>query len=267
MADLFETARNRWQRLIGRLRQSEGLVALLAVAVVLVLVLGLGWARWWVPDESGAGSEPERAQLVEGTVRPEERSAHAGRQGTIHARLGRCEEVYSAQVMPRQAVRPAMRQWEMHIGAMNKLVTGAITLAQVRAFWNQTREGVTRNLAQFEDAQHVFDLRTARCPKPVPRSPEQLRGCAAVVAARQRELNRAAVALDTWRTHVRHLEMLRHGELSPEDATRMWLQSWRKGSHQVEAYRAAARGAQRARLVQTWLNSPADLQPPPPCQA
>jgi hypothetical protein len=64
-----------------------------------------------------------------------------------------------------------------------------------------------------------------------------------VVAARHREIKRAAVALETWRTHVRHMEMLRRGEMSPEVATRMWLTNWREGSRQVDAYRSAARGA------------------------
>ena len=177
MADLFETVRRRWPHLIGRLRRSEGRVALVLVAVMLGLVLGLGLARWWVPEESRAAFELERAQLAEGTVRPEEHSAHAGRHGPINVRLGRCEEVYSAQVMPRRAVGTAMRQWELHIGAMNKLVTGAITLAQAREFWNQTREGATRNLAEFGEAQHVFDQRTARCPQPLRRASDQLRGC------------------------------------------------------------------------------------------
>ena len=251
MADVFDAVRDRLQQLVRRLRHSEGLVALVAVAAVLGLVLGLGLARWWVPDESGGTAEPERARLAEAPVRPEEHLAHGGVQSHGDDRLDRCEEVYTAQVAPLRAVMPAMRQWELHIGAMNKLVSGAITLAQAKEFWDQSREAATSNLAEFGDAQHVFDQRTARCPEPGRRASDELRGCVAVVAARQRELNRAAVALSTWRTHVRHMELLRHGELSPEDATQMWLQNWRKGSHQVDAYRRAAPGAQRARLVQT----------------
>ena len=223
----------------------------MVVAIVLGLVLGLVLGQWWArsgnPEESEIASEPDRAQLAQGTDRsPQAPSAHASGTGSTSLRLGRCEEVYTVQVRPLKAVGPAMTQWEIHIGAMNKLVGGAISLAQAQQFWNQTRKGAARNLAEFGDAERVLDQRTARCPMPLrPAASEELRGCAAVVAARHRELDRAAVALDTWRTHVEHMEMLRRGEMSPEEATQLWLQSWREGSRQVAAYRSTARDAQR----------------------
>ena len=136
-----------------------------------------------------------------------------------------------------------MTQWEVHIGAMNKLVVGAISVAQAQQFWNQTRNGATRNLERFADAQRAYQQRTARCPTPNRQASEELRECAAVVTAQRRELVRAAVALSTWRTHVHHMEMLRRGEMSAEDATRMWLASWRTGARQVDVYRGAARDA------------------------
>jgi hypothetical protein len=39
--------------------------------------------------------------------------------------------------------------------------------------------------------------------------------------------------------HVRDMEMLRDGQLSPAEATRMWLASWQSGMRQLKAYRAA----------------------------
>ncbi len=248
MADLFAAARGRWRSAYGREHypgEGRALVILLMVAVALGLVLGLGLARWWIPEDSGEAFELDRAQLAEADRAPEAHSPRAGSNASPSVRLGRCEEVYTAQVRSLTAVGPAMTQWEVHIGAMNKLVVGAISLAQAHEFWNQTREGAARNLAEFGDAHRAFAQRTARCPMPASRASDALRGCAAVVGARHRELNRAAVALDTWRTHVRHMEMLRRGEMSPEEATRMWLNSWREGSRQVDAYRSAARGAQR----------------------
>lgn len=156
-------------------------------------------------------------------------------------------EVYTAQARPLEAVTPAMTQWEVHIGAMNQLVVGAITLQQAKTFWSQTREGAARNLAEYGDAQRLFAQRTARCPMPLSptRASEAVRVCAAVVSARHRELRRADLALDTWHTHVEHMEMLRRGEMTPEEATRLWLKNWREGDRQVEAYRGAARVAER----------------------
>jgi hypothetical protein len=129
---------------------------------------------------------------------------------------------------------------------MNKLVTGAITLPQARQFWNQTRVGAFRNLDQFDVADRHFDRRTARCPRPRESSDvsRELRSCAEAVAARNRMLHLSSVALGTWRMHVHHMEMLRSGEMSAEDATRLWLQSWHRGNREVKAYRAAARAAQ-----------------------
>ena len=61
------------------------------------------------------------------------------------------------------------------------------------------------------------------------------------MAARDRTLHRATVALRTWETHVHHMEMLRDGEMTPQQATELWLQSWRAGDREVQAYREAAR--------------------------
>lgn len=246
MADLFGGARRRWRSAYGRLRDSEAPVTLLVVGIMLGLVLGLWLGRWWIPEGSDAAPDTHRAQLSEGPDRgPAAQRAHASRRDSTRVRPGRCERVYTAQVRPLAAAGPAMAQWETHIGAMNKLVVGAITLAQAQEFWDQTREGAATKLAAFGDAQRVFEQRTAPCPTPDGRTSQEVRGCAAAVGARRRELDRAAVALDTWREHVDHMEMLRRGEMSPEEATQMWLGSWREGSRQVAAYRNAARDAQR----------------------
>ena len=249
MADWFGTARRRWRTTYGWLRRSGedwAPVKSLMVALMLGLMLGVWAGRWWIPEDSVAAPQQERAQLSEGVASSPgaPSTAPTARKDATSDRLDSCEDMYAALVGPLKAVSPAMTQWEVHIGAMNKLVVGAITLAQAYEFWNQTREGAARNLAKFADARRTFDQRTARCPMPVGRASDELRDCAAGVAARHRELRRAAVALDSWRTHVRHMEMLRRGEMSPEDATRLWLESWRKGSRQVSAYRSAARGAQ-----------------------
>jgi hypothetical protein len=153
--------------------------------------------------------------------------------------------VYGAQTAPLRAVPASLSQWEVHIGAMNKLVVGAISLQQANQFWNQTRVGAQRRLDRYDVAQRKYDRRTARCPLPkhAASGHGKLAQCQSAVRARHLELERATVALDTWQLHVHHMEMLRRGEMTPEQATQMWLASWHRGVQEVRAYRAAAKAA------------------------
>ncbi|RYP89033.1 hypothetical protein EKO23_00975 [Nocardioides guangzhouensis] len=156
--------------------------------------------------------------------------------------LTRCREVFAAQERPLKAAAASLAQWQVHIGAMNKLVTGVITLDQATQFWDQTRVGASRRLERAAAGRRHFDRRTARCPAPpasARRDPEE-RTCHRAVAARNQTMRLATTALGTWQEHVHHMEMLRRGEMTPEEATQMWLQSWHTGNDQVRAYRAAA---------------------------
>lgn len=47
----------------------------------------------------------------------------------------------------------SLEQWRDHIGAMNQLVAGDITLAQTSQFWNSTRRGAASRIAAFEVAE------------------------------------------------------------------------------------------------------------------
>ena len=60
--------------------------------------------------------------------------------------------------------------------------------------------------------------------------------------AAQLDVVRAATtSIDTWSEHIRHMDMLRLGTLSPEDATRMWVSMWQQGVRDLDAYRLADR--------------------------
>lgn len=159
-----------------------------------------------------------------------------------------CRRVYDEQVQPLREAATAMDQWAVHVGAMNKLVVGAITLAQANQFWGQTRVGAMRNLQAFAGSDRQYQQRTYRCPAPVGKEAtgDLLDLCERSVAARTRVLKLARVALATWDHHVMHMEMLRKGTMSPARATQLWLQSWRAGQGQIDRYQAAlaaARGA------------------------
>jgi hypothetical protein len=215
----------------------------LAVLLLGALVGGLVVGLIWVVQAWRGSDAAESARTVAATEGSAPLKPGAGRAATTW--LGRCREVYDAQGAVLETGADALDQWEVHIGAMNKLVTGAITLEQAQQFWDQTRVGAAQNLAKFAKAERRYHRRTARCPAPA-RSEEvshELRSCVDAVVARRRTLHLSSVALATWRMHVHHMEMLRSGEMSAEEATRLWLESWHRGVRQVTAYHAAARDA------------------------
>lgn len=229
MGDEFR--RRRAFARMGVHRRTVGKVAF-AVALTVVLLLT---SRLLLPGETGRSPAEGAAGLIAGGV-----------AGSSSVRPGPCDKVGIAEVRALEAAGAAAAEWEVHIGAMNKLVLGYITFEQAQVFWDETREEASRTLAKLDDAQQVLARRRAGCPEPFGLTSEGPRSCAAVIGARQRELDRAAVALDTWRTHLQGMEKLRRGETTPEEATRQWLESWAVRSRQMDAYRSAARATKRA---------------------
>lgn len=164
-------------------------------------------------------------------------------------RSERCAGAAQSLEEPLTEAAPAMDQWEVHIGAMNKLVTGAITLPQANAFWNQTRVGAHHRIAAFDQAMAAQRRHGVDCPAPrmLPsRASAAVASCARRVAADARALRIARTAVATWGRHVHHMEMLRDGTMSPATATQLWLASWQRGADQLHDYRIATRAARRA---------------------
>jgi hypothetical protein len=211
---------------------------LLVGAVVGALVVGVAWlGQWWL---SSREAEPSQDAVVSTLQEPEEQPTAASEE---LSHVERCQDVFNAQSDPLRTAAASLTQWEVHIGAMNKLVVGAITLKQARQFWNQTRVGARSNLGEFDTAYRRYDQRVFRCPAPSrpAEASAELVSCHRAAAARGRTVRLATVALETWRQHVHHMDMLRSGEMTPEEATRQWLQSWRQGDREVRAFRDAAR--------------------------
>jgi hypothetical protein len=233
----------RLQKWVGRLHGYELEVSrhplpFVAGMVTGALLLGLLWIFPSGRSDSPAGFVGA-AEVLGAQQTAESKEAAPG-----DGRLERCREVFAAQTRPLRAVPAPLSQWQVHIGAMNKLVTGVITLRQATRFWSQTRVGAARGLARYRSASEAFGQRTARCPRTADAaSPKEVLRCTEAVAARGRELATADRALATWRVHVRHMEMLRTGEMSPARATQLWLMSWHAGVRELAAYRAAAREA------------------------
>jgi hypothetical protein len=233
---------------------SDGTIKLLALTFVIGTVLGLaGMAAWAaVDDDDGGGvGAPARAsrlgigeQLSSDGGEPSESPPPATdvSPGT-DTRAQRCVDAARALETPLRAARPALEQWDVHVGAMNKLVVGEITLQQATSFWNRTRLGAQRNVERFRTAWEDVEHQGVDCPAPdlMGPAPAPVRACSRLVAAELGVLRTARTSITTWDKHVHHMDMLRMGTLSPEDATRMWLTMWHRGVQELRAYRAAAR--------------------------
>ena len=221
---------------------------LLALTFLVGTILGLLGVVLWVSvmeDDGGdAGLQASsRSVADEPEPVPRDDASSTPAQQPADTRASRCSEAAAALEAPLVAAGPALRQWDVHVDAMNKLVVGEITLQQATAFWNQTRLGAQRNVDRFRKAWTALERTGVDCPAPalLGPAPAAVRSCSRLVEAELGVTRTAKTSIDTWDTHVHHMDMLRMGTLSPEKATEMWLAMWRRGVRDLDTYRAAAR--------------------------
>jgi hypothetical protein len=221
---------------------------LLALTFLVGTILGLLGVVLWVSvmdDDGGDASLQASSRSVADEPEPVPRddASSAPAQEPTDTRASRCSEAAAALEAPLGAAGPALRQWDVHVDAMNKLVVGEITLQQATAFWNQTRLGAQRNVDRFRKAWTALERTGVDCPAPalLGPAPAAVRSCSRLVEAELGVARTAKTSIDTWDTHVHHMDMLRMGTLSPEKATEMWLAMWRRGVRDLDAYRDAAR--------------------------
>lgn len=207
-----------------------------AIGVALVLI----WAA--TSNTVDPVEQATRAGVAQSQA-PRTDSPAVAPQAVGSARMERCVDAAQALRAPVAAARPALDQWNVHVGAMNKLVAGDITLQQATVFWDRTRLGARRHVDRFRAEWAELRRHGVDCPSPALMAPgtPALRPCARQVEAEVRVLEAAKRSIDTWDKHVRDMEMLRMGMLSPEDATQMWLSMWRRGVRDLDAYRQATR--------------------------
>jgi hypothetical protein len=211
-------------------------------AVVGMVLVGLVW----LGVASLTGSSVPVAKEDVGSPVGLNLSASPEPQDQRPTPLERCRTADSRVTPALHAADPAISQWEVHVGAMNKLVVGAISLQQATDFWNQTRLLARHNVRVFQAAAHRAARHAVRCRAPGPAAgpmPAQLRSCSRRVAADRRALDAARAAIGTWARHVTDMDMLRIGKLTPTKATQMWLASWKAGVRQLQAYHGAVRTA------------------------
>jgi hypothetical protein len=110
-------------------------------AVVAVVLAAFAWMLI-APgsDHAGPSRSTDRVTLAgrqaSGTPSP------SPQPGETSDQLQRCSQAAVALKHTLHHAAGSVAQWEVHVGAMNKLVTGVISLRQATAFWNQTRVGV-----------------------------------------------------------------------------------------------------------------------------
>ncbi|MGF9755906.1 hypothetical protein AAII07_11910 [Microvirga sp. 0TCS3.31] len=219
---------------------------LLALTFVVGAVLGLLGVVLWVSvvDDDGGAAGPQASTVAdEPEAEPRNDDASAPPPQPTDTRAARCSVAAAGLEAPLRAARPALRQWDVHVDAMNDLVVGEITLQQATAFWDQTRVGAQRNVERFRKAWAALERTGVDCPAPglLGPAPAAVRSCARLVEAELGVAQTARTSIRTWDTHVHHMDMLRLGTLTPEKATEMWLSMWRRGMRDLDAYRAAAR--------------------------
>jgi len=225
----------------------ESIIVFVVGTVVGALVLGLVWLGFALTRSDGSSADPVAplAGTPVSTVSAPETKTPSPQQ-VADAHIKSCSAVYTLQTAPLQAADASMAQWEVHVGAMNKLVTGAVTQRQANQFWNSTRVGAWTKLHRFTRTQQRYDQRTHRCPQQWTASANPaIQTCRTAVATRNHTLKLAAVALHTWRSHVVEMDMLKAGRMTAQQAQDMWLKSWVEGNHQVHAYTREAATAER----------------------
>jgi len=218
-----------------------------ATFLVSGIVLGIlvsvfaAWL-WWSPSAGSDADHTGEARLS--AQQPADGSS--SRESREEDQVRRCVDAASAMQPALARADSSVSQWEVHVGAMNKLVVGAISLQQATAFWKQTRVKARERITAFDRAWARAKRRGIDCP-PANLLPAhaaaQVRTCAREVADDVSALRTARSAIGTWSHHMRAMDMLRMGKLSPATATDMWLDMWQRGQREIDAYRSASRAA------------------------
>jgi hypothetical protein len=229
-----------------------------AVAALVAVVAGLSFGLDGQRDVAEAPQRPDGHTDAPGSAGPDGFAADSpgpddeGSESDVPvtsrepAPLDQCRTQYDAQSPLLRTGSRSIKQWELHVVAMNQLVAGEITLEQASAFWNRTRIGAQGRVADFRKADHAYAARSYDCPTRRGSDTEPVAACAHSVALRDKVLSVARRSIDTWDAHVRDMELLREGRLSPARATEMWQMNWQMGQHQIDSYHGALRRSTRA---------------------
>jgi hypothetical protein len=224
----------------GRHRRRQALWLLVAASVAVAALVG---ATWLV-----AAAVLDRGDRVDATPSNENSLATtAAAQPAVTRALNDCRTVQRHLSPNLVAVDSAIEQWRIHIDAMTDLVAGRITLDEASAFWEATRVQGKHTLASWVTTDAGYRAARTECAPPAEGSSQNdaLRACQAVQQGGEAVLAAARTTLPTWGRHIRHMDALRKGDLTPARALHLWHGMYESGRDGVRQYDAARRDLQR----------------------
>jgi Mrp family chromosome partitioning ATPase len=219
-------------------RRWAGAVAIAAAAAIVIA------ATWWAGSDGRSDANQDSGQAADTSAQ-----AASSVRDPVDQALDDCRSHWDAQSAPLGAAKGSMAQWQLHIGAMNQLVAGQITMNQASAYWARTRVRAEQNVERFFDADSTYTAGDYSCPAPVPTlradpdAAATLSDCRRAIAQREEAIQAARVAIETWHHHVMDMNMLQAGKLSPARAVQLWNKYWRQGAAEVHDYHVQLRQA------------------------
>lgn len=214
----------------GRHRKPLYLLPLVTAAASVLVIVGVFWASSRPPQPSPSPS---------GEVKP---AAKVAQRAQVEGAAAECSIGRDRIGELHAATSAAMQQWRLHIDAMNQLVAGKITLDQATAFWDSTRVEGQRTMTAWEQVDQAYRERPPTCA-PVPdvqsQRNEDVSDCARRSEAAATAFARARATLTHWRTHIEHMEMLRHGMMDASRAAELWKKMYRQAGPDISQYDAA----------------------------
>ena len=218
----------------------------LALVVTLVALFTFGAS---VYASGGRDSAPRTAAA---DVKPADASPSAGHKAAaahpdtadtaFRRALASCRQASTTQARDLKAAQASLDRWKTHIRAMNQLVAGKITPEQAKAFWTASRTGAAQEVARFEAVDKQTRGVSTECSAPPGLDDHsahltQLAACRQAADAQEAELNSGRTAITTWRHHIRDMELLRAGKISPFVGLMRWNKNWKKGDAELQHYR------------------------------
>lgn len=235
------------------------LPAVLLGLVVAAMVIGAGFVGWLMAGDSTTDAQQPSTSSPAGLVNNDNASAFAnsGSAGDMGNEadgslpgtsapqaLDSCQDLYARQLHTALAADASLDQWRLHIQAMNQLVAGAITFDQATAYWERTRIGARHNVLRFEQANAELQNGRLSCSASAGQTSSatqrQLADCQAATSGVTQTMAAAGTTIATWMHHIRDMNLLRAGKITPDDATSMWIQSWHSGARELHRYDALA---------------------------
>jgi hypothetical protein len=140
-----------------------------------------------------------------------------------------CRSALALAERDLQAADAAMVQWRRHITAMTDLVDGKITLAQATRFWEATRVAGKRTVRSWERADAQFRRGSRSCLAAPAAQLGREAACQVRTSAAAVLLATERGSLRDWRRHIKQMDSLRAGRITPEHALHLWNAMYQRG--------------------------------------